>query len=281
MVTLIKPPKHYYLLSLSLPPILDLTPVSASTAKTSPPLAAPISTGNSNAGPDAVRIHDGEDQLVICLDIGNTWSAASWLVLQKGCPIKEPNSLIRWEHWGIQSPKIPSSVLYDSKTLKPLAFGKPAEEMQTQVRGSVLVRNFKLCLHPKHMRTDTSTPNGDHSFNMPRLPQGLPALRVYADFLEFLLGEVKYGMCSLQGGRDDQWNHLIGQAHFILGAPNGWDLKEKGPILEVFKSISHYRSTARVTMISEAEASLFYVEHLARGQDKLLPIKVGKARNKS
>ena len=170
--------------------------------------------------------------------------------------------------------KTPSHILYDG--VKAVAFGRLAElaydpESPTQT----LLKNFKLALHPDYMRKNAVASNvkvgpterlallalGD-TFELPKLPTGVTISKVYADFVSFLLEHTKARFCSSRVNGKQLWDRLLPKAQFIAGCPNAWSQKERQTMKEAICLTRFCSNSARITVVTEAEASLHYLMNL-------------------
>ncbi|CAE6499594.1 unnamed protein product [Rhizoctonia solani] len=168
------------------------------------------------------EIWQGENKIVIGIDIGTTQSGVAFTYLVKGGK-PQIHRITQWpgQVANSQTTKIPTVVWYDNQTA--VSFGAEAlsrdKRMDAEDNGWVLAENFKLHLHPEHMRAD--------NLMMNPLPNGVPLSQIYSDFMGYLFKQTKsyFEDHIVDGG--SIWEKYISTVEVIIAHPNGWHSREQ------------------------------------------------------
>lgn len=216
-----------------------------------------------------MAFHAGPTRLVIAIDVGATCSSVAYQYLQHGAPVPLPTDVNNWPGDGqrFHQVKVLSCILY--KDRKPVAFGPDAVDKASLdvSEDSVLIENFKLAWHPEYMRNKASPPvtlsfaGALRTFERPDIPSWLSMQDLYRDYLNFLIGHTKTCFIGARANGAQLWPNLLQDAHWIIGAPNGWDPTLREATKRALAATDYCQNSKQITVVSEAEASLFYLLH--------------------
>ncbi|CAE6473466.1 unnamed protein product [Rhizoctonia solani] len=201
---------------------------------------------------------EGENKIVVGIDIGTTQSGVAFAFLEKG----QEQAIQRVTHWpgqeaqGLTS-KIPTLVWYDADK-EAVSFGaealSPQAEEDAEDNGWSLAKHFKLHLHPTSMRNE-------HGLNLDPLPPGISLLRVYSDFLGYLLRHTQTFFEDRIIDGKLIWQKHRSNMQFIIGHPNGYGIREQSFLRTSATNaglVTNATAASCVRFVSEAEASVHY-----------------------
>ncbi|KAJ3971068.1 hypothetical protein EV361DRAFT_243889 [Lentinula raphanica] len=196
-------------------------------------------------------------KLIIALDVGTTFSGASYALLDPGeVPITQPVTSFPGQSSVGGSAKIPSIICYD-KEGEVRAVGSEALEPgfleEAEDEGYVTSSWFKLHLRPASMPMD---------FEFPPLPDNKTALMVFSDFLRYLYECTKSCIRKMIG--DLVCTSVQHNIDFILSHPNGWEIIQQAQMREaaiLAGLVSKDESHDRVHFVTEGEATLHFCIH--------------------
>ncbi|GAB1520866.1 hypothetical protein RhiTH_003955 [Rhizoctonia solani] len=201
---------------------------------------------------------EGENKIVVGIDIGTTQSGVAFAFLEKG----QDQAIQRVTHWPGQeaqslASKIPTLVWYNTDK-EAVSFGaealSPQAEEEAEDNEWQLARHFKLHLHPGSMRNE-------HGLALDPLPPGVSLLRVYSDFLGYLIRHTQtFFEDRIIDGR------LIWQKHrpsmqFIIAHPNGWGIREQAFLRTAATNaglVTNATAATCIRFVTEAEASVHF-----------------------
>lgn len=174
------------------------------------------------------RVYTGEAKLVISIDLGTTFSGASYAVLSPGQrPVIEDVKAFPGQ--ATAGSKVPSVIMYSSKGEAKL-FGAEAlgGSLAEQILddGGQLARWWKIHLKPDHIEMNLgllesapgSTEDVDHYQD---LPFGLSAERICSDYLRYMVTCVGSYMRSRMSNGAELLSQLASSIHYVLTIPNG------------------------------------------------------------
>ncbi|KAG1846570.1 hypothetical protein DFJ58DRAFT_705635 [Suillus subalutaceus] len=199
-------------------------------------------------------------KLVLAFDVGTTYSAISYCILDPGeVPKIEP--VTRYpaqEHSGGNS-KIPSILYYDSNgTVR--AIGAEARQEHIVERAEEegwtklewFVSQIMENLAANHITDD----------DIPPLPRGKNAVEVLGDFMQYLFRCARSYIEEAHPSGSHLWRSLENRIEFVLTHPNGWEGPQQKQIRLAAALGGLIPSTedgmARVHLLTEGEASLHY-----------------------
>ncbi|CAE6493330.1 unnamed protein product [Rhizoctonia solani] len=167
---------------------------------------------------------EGENKIVVGIDIGTMQSGIAFAFLEKGAR----QQIYRVTSWpgqevGHTTSKVPTLVWYDADK-RAVSFGaealSPKAEEDAEDNGWQLAKHFKSHLHPESMRNE-------HGLNLDPLPNGISLLRVYSDFLGYLIRHTQpFFEDRVMNGRE-LWQKYRPKIEFCIAHPNGWGIREQ------------------------------------------------------
>ncbi|KAG8717708.1 hypothetical protein FRC08_006900 [Ceratobasidium sp. 394] len=201
---------------------------------------------------------EGENKIVIGIDIGTTQSGVAFTYLQEGAD-QVIYRVTRWPGQEAQSQqgKIPSIIWYDSSG-KAVSFGaealSPQAEDDADDQGWRLAKYFKLHLHPDDMKAK-------HDLKLEDLPVGVTLQRIYSDFMGYLLRQTQeYFEERILDGKQI-WETYRPKMEIVLAHPNGWGLREQAFLRSAAveaKLADAESAPTRIRFVTEAEASVHF-----------------------
>lgn len=216
---------------------------------------------------------NGDSKIVVGIDIGTTFSGVAFAFLQKG----SNQQLYRVDHWPGQgahnfSGKIPTLIWYDSEG-KAVSVGAEALDPEVQVNADEknwrLAEQFKLHLHPSHLRTE-------HGIEPKPLPAGVDLKQIYSDFLGYLYKHTQECFERVIGDGKTAWQNYEGSRVFVIAHPNGWALREQKFLRDAAVQagfVTAENAVDRVRFVTEAEASVHFCLHYTNLRSCLQPEK--------
>ncbi|KAG2129869.1 uncharacterized protein EDB93DRAFT_1095170 [Suillus bovinus] len=200
-------------------------------------------------------------KLVLAFDVGTTYSAISYCILDPGeVPKIEP--VTRYpaqEHSGGNS-KIPSILYYDSNGIAR-AIGAEARQEHVIERaedeGWMKLEWWKL-----HLRTRNLAANHITDDDVPPLPRGKNPVEVLGDFMQYLFRCARSYIEETHPSGSNLWRSLENRIEFVLTHPNGWEgpQQKQMRLAAVLGGLipSTEEGMARVHLLTEGEASLHF-----------------------
>ncbi|KIK43059.1 hypothetical protein CY34DRAFT_804224 [Suillus luteus UH-Slu-Lm8-n1] len=200
-------------------------------------------------------------KLVLAFDVGTTYSAISYCILDPGeVPKIEP--VTRYpaqEHSGGNS-KIPSILYYDSNgTVRAIGAEARQEHIieRAEEEGWMKLEWWKLHLRAKNLAANHITDD-----DIPPLPRGKNAVEVLGDFMQYLFRCARSYIEETHPSGSNLWRSLENRIEFVLTHPNGWEGPQQKQIRLAAVLGGLIPSTedgmARVHLLTEGEASLHY-----------------------
>ncbi|KAF8606716.1 hypothetical protein BDV93DRAFT_553197 [Ceratobasidium sp. AG-I] len=201
---------------------------------------------------------EGENKIVIGIDIGTTQSGVAFTFLQKGVD-QLIHRVTQWpgQEAHNQQSKIPTLVWYDRNN-EAVSFGAEAMAPRAQEDAEDnkwhLARYFKLHLHPDSMKAK-------HSLKLDALPPNVPLQTIYCDFVCYLLRHTKsfFEDRILDGKKI--WKKYGPSLEVVIAHPNGWGIREQVFLRTVVVDtgfIDAATAGTRVRFVTEAEASVHF-----------------------
>ncbi|KAI5116123.1 hypothetical protein M0805_004503 [Coniferiporia weirii] len=198
-------------------------------------------------------------RLVITFDVGTTFSGVSYCLLDPG---QEPKicNITRYpgqEH-ASGSSKIPSILYYDRQGLLRAAGAEALLDKNVEKAEDeewTKVEWFKLRMRPDSMPVTQASA-------LRPLPPGKTLVRVFADFLGYLMTCTKKFICETHLTLSRSWDTLKDDVTFIMGHPNGWQGTQQNMMRKAAIMAGMIPDTpqgrSRVKFVTEGEASLHY-----------------------
>ncbi|EGO23006.1 hypothetical protein SERLADRAFT_371256 [Serpula lacrymans var. lacrymans S7.9] len=198
-------------------------------------------------------------KLVVSVDIGTTFTATSFCILQRG-KVPKFEEILRWPKQGCHATpdaKVPSIVYYD-KDGKARAFGAEVEDeeiiLQAESENWHKVEWWKLQLRPDHLPII----NG---LSLPILPEGLTVEKIFTDFLRYTMEQVKAYITATYGDGAKIWDALFPAMYVVLTTPNGWEGGQQNKMRQaaITAGIVDAEGGRRVRFVTEAEVRPCYM----------------------
>ncbi|CAE6446619.1 Heat shock 70 kDa protein 12A OS=Homo sapiens GN=HSPA12A PE=1 SV=2 [Rhizoctonia solani AG-1 IB] len=204
---------------------------------------------------------EGENKIVVGIDIGTTQSGVAFAFLEKD----QEQKIQRVTHWPGQeaqalASKIPTLVWYNTDK-EAVSFGaealSPQAEDDAEDNGWQLAKHFKLHLHPGSMRNE-------HGLDLDPLPPGISLLRVYSDFLGYLIRHTQAFFEDRTIDGTIIWQRHRPNMQFIIAHPNGWGIREQAFLRTAATNaglVTNTTAASCIRFVTEAEASVHYCIH--------------------
>ncbi|KAJ7911572.1 hypothetical protein B0H13DRAFT_569968 [Mycena leptocephala] len=194
-------------------------------------------------------------KLIVSIDVGTTFTATSFCLLQPG-NVPKFEEILRWPKQATPDAKVPS-VLYYDKQGNPKAFGAETEDEDTIIEaeenGWVKVEWWKLLLRPAHLPII-------RDLALPPLPNNVTVDKIFADHLRYIKDQAKAYITSTYGSGDNIWDILSQTMYVILTTPNGWEGSQQGRMRQaaINAGLVDQAGGRRVRFVTEAEAAVLY-----------------------
>ncbi|KAH9940118.1 uncharacterized protein BXZ73DRAFT_99115 [Epithele typhae] len=200
-------------------------------------------------------------KLVLCLDIGTTFSGVSYVFLEPG-QVPRIHNVTRFPGQEISAGdcKIPSILLYTpdgSVAYAGAEAAAPGIDMIVEDKGLTSVEWFKLHLRPARLDS------GDFKTrDLPPLPRGKSVVSVFADFIAYLVSCAKRFIQESHANGNHLWASVEGNIEFVLSHPNGWEgaqqekMRQATIVGGLIPNTDEGRK--RVHFVTEGEASLHF-----------------------
>ncbi|KIJ67227.1 hypothetical protein HYDPIDRAFT_25699 [Hydnomerulius pinastri MD-312] len=194
-------------------------------------------------------------RLVVSVDIGTTFSAASFCILQKG-KVPKFEEILRWPKQANPDAKVPSVLFYDEDG-RARAFGSETDDDETlieaEMEGWLRVEWWKLHLRPQHL------PSIDN-LELDKLPKDVTLDQVFADFLRYVKDQLKAYISTTYADGGAIWNTLFPSMCVVLTTPNGWEGRQQNRMRQaaIQAELVTADGARRVKFVTEAEAAVLY-----------------------
>ncbi|KAJ7207969.1 hypothetical protein GGX14DRAFT_634628 [Mycena pura] len=206
-------------------------------------------------------------KLIVSIDVGTTYTATSFCLLQPG-NVPKFEEILRWPKQATPDAKVPS-VLYYDKQGKAMAFGAETEDediiMEGEEHGWVKVEWWKLRLRPQHLPII-------RNLDLPSIPNNVTVDKIFADYLRYIKEQVKAYISSTYGSGGDIWDTLSPTMYVILTTPNGWEGTQQNRMRQAAIAAGLVDSDGgrRVRFVTEAEAAVLYAADSGNVEDWLV-----------
>ncbi|KAG1844158.1 hypothetical protein DFJ58DRAFT_29856 [Suillus subalutaceus] len=205
--------------------------------------------------------HGSVRKLVLAFDVGTTYSAISYCILEPG-EVPKIKSVTRYpaQEYSGRKLKIPSILYYDSNgTIRAIGAEAQQEHIieRAEEEGWIKLEWWKL-----HLRPRTLAANHINDDDIPPLPPGKKATEVLGDFMQYLFRCARSYIEETHPSGSNLWRSLESCIEFVLTHPNGWEGPQQKQIrlAAVLGGLipSTEDSMTRVHFLTEGEASLHY-----------------------
>ncbi|KAJ7471922.1 hypothetical protein FB451DRAFT_311117 [Mycena latifolia] len=194
-------------------------------------------------------------KLIISIDVGTTFTATSYCLLQPG-NVPKFEEILRWPKQATPDAKVPS-VLYYDKNGKARAFGAETEDEDTIIEaeenGWFKTEWWKLRMRPGHLPII-------QDLELPPLPPNVPVEQIFADHLRYIKEQVKAFITTTYGSGGNIWDILSPTMYVILTTPNGWEGSQQNRMRQaaIAAGLVDEAGGRRVKFVTEAEAAVLY-----------------------
>ncbi|KAJ6510553.1 hypothetical protein C8R45DRAFT_858499 [Mycena sanguinolenta] len=206
-------------------------------------------------------------KLVISVDVGTTFTATSFCLLQPG-NVPKFEEILRWPKQATPDAKVPS-VLYYDKNGTARAFGAETDDedtfMEAEEKGWIKVEWWKLLLRPAHLPIIKD-------LVLPPLPRNVTVDKIFADHLRYIKDQVKAYITSTYGSGGNIWDTLSQTMYVILTTPNGWEGSQQNRMRQaaINAGLVDQDGGRRVRFVTEAEAAVLYAADSGSVEDWLV-----------
>ncbi|KDR73025.1 hypothetical protein GALMADRAFT_142720 [Galerina marginata CBS 339.88] len=194
-------------------------------------------------------------KLILAIDIGTTFTAASYCVMLKDTEpfLQEVN---KWPKQATGNAKIPSVLYYDQLTVARLRGDETEDE------GSLLAAElgnwkkaewWKLLLRPPYLPMPID-------FFPFVLPPGVTVDVVFRDHFAYVLESVRGFVIKKHSSSDKFWDELASSMVVVLTTPNGWEGRHQNRMREaaIKAGLVKPDQRNRVRFVSEGEAAVHF-----------------------
>ncbi|CUA78451.1 hypothetical protein RSOLAG22IIIB_07089 [Rhizoctonia solani] len=209
---------------------------------------------------------EGENKLVVGIDIGMTQSGVALAYLEKGQP-QVIHRIAKWPGQGAQNErsKVPTVIWYNLETKKAELFGAEALSRDGQETAEdskwFLAKHFKLHLQPEELRKP--------DMKLEPLPPGITLTQIYSDYFGYLLKATKACVEKRIPLGKEIWEKYKSTMEVVIAHPNGWDTPEQDFLRKAVIDCGFVDLHGRVQFVTEAEASIHFCIHHSNLSSKL------------
>ncbi|KAK6974608.1 hypothetical protein R3P38DRAFT_3335708 [Favolaschia claudopus] len=206
-------------------------------------------------------------KLIVSIDVGTTFTATSFCLLQPG-NVPKFEEILRWPKQATPDAKVPSVLYYDARG-NPKAFGAETEDedtiLEAEENGWTKVEWWKLHLRPGHLPIIKG-------LALPPIPKHLTADKIFTDHLRYIKEQVKAYITSTYGSGSDIWDSLSQTMYVILTTPNGWEGSQQNRMRQaaINAGLVDQDGGRRVRFVTEAEAAVLYAADSGSVEDWLV-----------
>ncbi|KAJ7640457.1 hypothetical protein DFH06DRAFT_1334809 [Mycena polygramma] len=211
-------------------------------------------------------------KLIVSIDVGTTFTATSFCLLQPG-NVPKFEEILRWPKQATPDAKVPS-VLYYDRNGNSKAFGAETEDEDTVIEAeengwlkaewyvyhdfptclvSEDLLRWKLLLRPAHLPII-------QDLTLPALPASVTLDDVFTHHLGYVKDQVKAYITTTYGEGGNIWDTLSPTMYIILTTPNGWEGSQQRRMraAAIRAGLVDETGGRRVKFVSEAEAAVLY-----------------------
>ncbi|KAJ7471925.1 hypothetical protein FB451DRAFT_311192 [Mycena latifolia] len=194
-------------------------------------------------------------KLIVSIDVGTTFTATSFCLLQPG-NVPKFEEILRWPKQATPDAKVPSVLYYDADG-NPRAYGAETEDddtiIEAEEKGWFKAEWWKLLLRPSHLPII-------QDLELPPLPPNVTVEDVFAHHLRYVIDQVKTYITTTYGEGGSIWDILSPTMYVILTTPNGWEGSQQRKMRDaaIRAGLVDEAGGRRVKFVSEAEAAVLY-----------------------
>ncbi|KAH6884053.1 hypothetical protein BKA70DRAFT_1205726 [Coprinopsis sp. MPI-PUGE-AT-0042] len=199
-------------------------------------------------------------KLLLAFDLGTTFSGISYSVMDPG-QVPEIRPVTRYPgqgHVGADC-KIPTEIYYDAGgNIRAIGAEASTEGIDSTAEdeGWTKAKWFKMHMRPRGQRSNVFSPT------IPPLPPNKTLVRVFADYLEYLLKCARVYIQETHATGTSLWESLAPNIVYVLTHPNGWEGPQQSQMREaaILAGLitNDTDGKARITFVTEGEASLHF-----------------------
>ncbi|KAL0949368.1 hypothetical protein HGRIS_009437 [Hohenbuehelia grisea] len=210
--------------------------------------------------------YTGTKRLVVAIDIGTTYTAASFCILKPGF-VPKFEEILSWPAQAVADAKVPSVVYYDAAT-EIRAIGAETEDedmvVEAEDNGWHKAEWWKLHLRPEHLPLV-------RGLELPELPPGVSTNKVLSDFFGFVKRQIQIYIQRSYADGSRLWDELFPSMFAILTTPNGWEGIQQARMREAAISggLVDADGGRRIRFVTEAEAAVLYAANTGNVEDWL------------
>ncbi|UZJ55704.1 hypothetical protein CBS101457_005024 [Exobasidium rhododendri] len=243
---------------------------SISRTPTEEPFKNERGAGPKRAGKEWLP-YRGPPSLIIAIDLGTTFSGASYCILTPGQKPKIED-VKSYPGQATSGSKVPSVILYSSDG-KPALFGAEAVDgaaaSKVLDQGGAAARWWKLYLKPSHLELIVDLESA--APDMDPLPFGVTAETIAAQFLSYMVSCVGAYIQSRHSNGGDVLAQMAESISYVITIPNGWELPQQQVLRNACIEagmVSQDRAST-ISFVSEAEASMNFCAQSSAASDWL------------
>lgn len=200
---------------------------------------------------DSLQIHESDDQLIIALDFGTTFSGIAYAFTNANKP--EPTSILDWPGLeGFKQPKVPTVLSYDPNNKRQFAWG-------AQKHKHAKIEGMKLLLDPGQ-ETPLYIPETNTVAELKKL--GKPATEVVTDYITSIYA---HALNRIESKVPAEYLKMC-QKKFVVTVPAVWSQKA----MDATRAAAKHAGIHPISLIKEPEAAALYTLHML--QDKALAV---------
>ncbi|PWN39971.1 hypothetical protein IE81DRAFT_325981 [Ceraceosorus guamensis] len=217
-------------------------------------------------GKDWLPYRGQSKRLVIAVDLGTTYSGASYCILTPG-KTPEIAEVTAFSGQANGASKVPTEVGYSVEGV-PCFFGAECSfapnAMQLANAGGQVARWFKLHLKPAHLSLSVAQDDASNPLLAP-IPFGLKPQKVLADFLHYMVRCVGEHIKTRHANAMELMCELAQSTSYVITIPNGWEAAQQAILRRccVDAGLVAAESAEAVKFVSEAEASIHFCSQSA------------------
>ncbi|TFK22862.1 hypothetical protein FA15DRAFT_757715 [Coprinopsis marcescibilis] len=200
-------------------------------------------------------------EIVVCIDIGTTFSAVSMSILECGQPPRNSNiqEITRWPGQNVPSIKVPSIVWYNAEEVAK-AFGSDDEDClileKIENEHWTPVVWWKLLIRPGHLQF------------LPALQEAIPGLPEHLDikvedvfrhYLAYIRSQIERHIIDSNANGREIWEDAKSHMTIVLTTPNGWEGITQHRMRQAAMDADLTKDGAKIKFVTEAEASILYL----------------------
>ncbi|KAH7304629.1 putative heat shock 70 kDa protein 12A [Rhexocercosporidium sp. MPI-PUGE-AT-0058] len=197
-----------------------------------------------------LNMSDSDDQLIIAVDFGTTYSGVAFTFMGAGNQT-EPINVEVWPDENRTAPKTPTLILYDKQDKKKFTWGASVDRTNPEVLEGIKLHLDLSQSQPLYIPADSKT-------KKLLATSGKLPIDVASDYIASLY---KHAISRIE---EQFFKDYVEMQHkkFVLTVPAVWSDKAKDLTLKAAKNAGIYP----ITLIKEPEAAALYTLHYLKGK---------------